>query len=393
MSNTTPQSPNHDPNSDPENDGIDDPVSTGSATTGSVPTDSTPTDSTPTADAQGAAREPISEQIPESLVEPKPVTEPQPVTEPEPVVDRDPGVAQASGVEHMAATGTPRATDAEAASGVPAVSDPVASPVRDDQYAADTDTDVDAASARSPYARQGYPETAAVSAASAASADVPKSSTAHVSQSDESPQTWAPEPAAAAPQIVTPVYITAPVEPKRKGNRGAGILIALLATLVYAIVTALVVWGIFALTKRPGAILHNLLEYLGTPSFYVPIIFFALAFFLLIAIVNRGGWWAYVLGAFVVGAIVYFAYVGSVLLTVQAWNFSPSEVGQILAQLWASPFTFAAAIVAREVPIWFGAWIAARGRRVTARNEEAQRQYEREVAEGPQSTQPTQPAV
>jgi len=191
---------------------------------------------------------------------------------------------------------------------------------------------------------------------------------------------------AAAPYVAAqPVYVAAPQPPKRRGNRGGGILIALLSTVVYAIVSALVVLVIFLLTKRTSDIaMHDFVQYIGTASYYIPIIFFFLAFILLIAIVNRGGWWAYILGAFFVGVIVYFAYIGGVLLTIQAWQFSAPEVGRILSQLWANPLTIGAAIVAREVPIWFGAWIAARGRRVRERNDEAQRQYERDLAEGPQ---------
>lgn len=202
------------------------------------------------------------------------------------------------------------------------------------------------------------------------------------------------EPTAAPPAAetysvpqVTPVYLPAPVPPKRKGNRGAGILIALLATLAYAIVSAIVVLVIFLVTKRTIELaVQEFAQYVATASYIIPIVFFALAFFLLIAIVNRGGWWAYVLGAFFVAVVVYFSYVGGVLLTIQAWQFTPAEVARILNQLWANPLTIGTAVVAREVPIWFGAWIAARGRKVRERNDAAQREYEREVAAGPVTT-------
>jgi hypothetical protein len=185
--------------------------------------------------------------------------------------------------------------------------------------------------------------------------------------------------------VAQPVYVTAPQRPTRKGNRGAGILIALLATIAYAVISALVVLVIFMITKRTTDIaVHDFTQYVGTASYYIPIVFFALAFILLVAIVNRGGWWAYILGAFFVGVVVYFAYVGGVLVTIQAWNFSPGEVNRILSQLWANPLTIGSAIVAREVPIWFGLWIASRGRKVRERNDAAQRDYERALAEGPQ---------
>ncbi|TAM69500.1 MAG: hypothetical protein EPN48_09080 [Microbacteriaceae bacterium] len=203
-------------------------------------------------------------------------------------------------------------------------------------------------------------------------------------------------PTAAAPtaphaptaSYITPVYVAAPQPPKNKGNRSAGILIALLAAVVYAIVSAIAVLVIFLLNRRTARIAtHDLVQYLGTPSFYLPVVIFALALILLIAIVNRGGWWAYVLGAFVVAVIVYFAYIGSVLLTVNAWQFTPAQVGRIVGQLWANPLTLAAAIIAREVPIWFGAWIAARGKKVRQRNLEATEAYEMELAAGPQPIQ------
>jgi len=40
------------------------------------------------------------------------------------------------------------------------------------------------------------------------------------------------------------------------------------------------------------------------------------------------------------------------------------------------------------VPIWFGAWIARRGRTVTAKNAAAKQDYDRRLAEGPQLSRP-----
>jgi hypothetical protein len=73
-----------------------------------------------------------------------------------------------------------------------------------------------------------------------------------------------------------------------------------------------------------------------------------------------------------------------VLLTVQAWTLSSSEIASVLSQQWFAPFAIAAAVIAREVPIWFGAWISRRGRGVTSRNLAARTEYERVLAEGPQ---------
>lgn len=192
-------------------------------------------------------------------------------------------------------------------------------------------------------------------------------------------------PQATATAQQTPIYVQAPAPPRDKGNRGAGLLIALLSTALYAALYAIVTFIFAGLSSNTfaGAAL-KFAEFAVRPVFYVPIIFFFLAFALLIALVNRGGWWAYVLFGFLVAVVVYFSYIGGVLLTVQAWTLTPAEAARFLSGQWFTPGAIAAAVIAREVPIWTGAWIAGRGRRVAARNTEARQEYERLLAEGPQ---------
>lgn len=183
----------------------------------------------------------------------------------------------------------------------------------------------------------------------------------------------------------TPIYVTAPTPPKTLGNRAAGILIGLIATAVFTLVYA----GVAFVISASGAVdvadaTARFTDFIVLPVFYVPVIFFFLAFALLVAIVNRGGWWAYVLGGFAVAVVVYFSYIGGALLAVQAWNLTPSEATRFITSQWLNPGAIAAAVVAREVPIWFGGWIARRGRSVTAKNVAARQEYERQLAEGPQ---------
>ncbi|MEB0002145.1 hypothetical protein QN357_04220 [Cryobacterium sp. RTC2.1] len=186
-----------------------------------------------------------------------------------------------------------------------------------------------------------------------------------------------------------PIYIQAPAPPVDKGNRGAGVLLVLLATVIYAIVYALVAFGIAGAGSGSVAdAAAKFTDFIVLPVFYVPAVFFFIGFSLLVLIVNRGGWWAYVLFGFLVAVIVYFSYIGAALLTVQAWNFTPSEAVRFITAQWLSPYAIAAAVVAREVPIWFGAWIARRGRTVTARNAAARQDYDRRLAEGPQLSRP-----
>jgi hypothetical protein len=204
------------------------------------------------------------------------------------------------------------------------------------------------------------------------------------------PSGIAAEPAASSPPAAapTPVFVVAPTPPKARGNRLMGILIDVVATVAFAIVFAAVALGLYAL-NRPHLAVDLWERYLQTPGFWVPVVVFFLAYALLIAIVNRGRWVAYIVGSFFVGVIVYFGYIGGALLTVHAWQLSLENATQFLGTLWANPLTLAAAIVAREASLWFGAWIAARGRRVRAANLEAQREYDRRLAAGPTGGQST----
>ncbi|MBX0301785.1 hypothetical protein K2F54_17615 [Cryobacterium sp. 1639] len=183
----------------------------------------------------------------------------------------------------------------------------------------------------------------------------------------------------------TPIYVTAPTAPKKLGNRAVGILIGLIATAVFAGIYALVAFFISAAgAANIGDATARFTDFLVLPVFYVPVIFFFLAFALLVAVLNRAGWWAYVLGGFLVAIVVYFSYIGGALLAVQAWTLTASEASRFISTQWLNPGAIAAAIMAREVPIWFGAWIARRGRSVTAKNAAAREEYERQLAEGPQ---------
>jgi hypothetical protein len=225
------------------------------------------------------------------------------------------------------------------------------------------------------------PETAATGPVASAAADQDASDARQAAAADDA-RVPEPVPYAATAAAATPMYVTAPTPPKRRGNRLMGILIDVVATVAFAVVFAAVALGLFAL-REPRTALDLWERYLQTAGFWVPVVVFFLAYALLIAIVNRGGWWAHVLGSFFVGAVVYFGYLGGALLTVQAWTMSLNEANQFVGTLWTNPLTIASAVVAREAALWFGAWIAARGRRVRAANLEAQRDYERRVAAGP----------
>ncbi|MBG6238969.1 hypothetical protein IWX78_001948 [Mycetocola sp. CAN_C7] len=176
-----------------------------------------------------------------------------------------------------------------------------------------------------------------------------------------------------------PVYVQAPSEPKAKGNRGFGILVSLLATVVFAAIYAVVLALLLVANNGSVDVVNDVVV---KAPFWIPVIFFFVGMVLVVAVVNRGGWWAYVLGGFVVAAIVYGSYLGGVLIE-QASRITPSEVAGVVQNALFSPAAVVAFVIGREVPIWFGAWIAARGRKVKERNVEARNEYERILDQGP----------
>ncbi|WP_104127846.1 hypothetical protein [Cryobacterium sp. Y57] len=195
------------------------------------------------------------------------------------------------------------------------------------------------------------------------------------------------------PPAQSPIYVQAPTKPKNRSNRGGGVLIALLATVVFALLYAVAAFILIGMTSTTMAVtLSSFMLFASLPISYVPVLFFFLAFIGLISLVNRGGWWAYVLFGFVVAVIVYFSFIGAALLGLlldgTSDALSQADVSRFVASLWLNPYAIAAAIIAREVPIWAGAWIARRGRRVTAKNLEARTEYERLLADGPHVTRP-----
>ena len=202
--------------------------------------------------------------------------------------------------------------------------------------------------------------------------------------------TLAPEPApiTVAPTPPQAIYVQAPNPPKTRGNRGFGILVGLLATLAFAVLYAgvafLLITG-FGAGRGDGFGVFT--EFLARPVYWVPIAAFLLAFALLAAILNKAAWWTWAVFGLFIGVAVYFAYIGGALLTVEAWRLTFEEAQDFVAQRWLDPFAIAAAIIARELPIWFGGWIAAHGRTVAERNREAREEYDRQIAAGPRVRQ------
>ena len=172
------------------------------------------------------------------------------------------------------------------------------------------------------------------------------------------------------------VYVQAPVPPKLRGNRGVGVLLAILGPAVFAAAFAGIAFLLIATTlSNQGA---TFAQFITTSVFLVPVSIFLIAFILLVLIVNRAGWAAHVFGSLLVGLVVYFGTAGVAVLLYAVGG----GAGQpTYADMLANPFVIIAALLAREVSIWIGLAIAARGRRVKARNLELVDEWEQEHAE------------
>jgi len=191
----------------------------------------------------------------------------------------------------------------------------------------------------------------------------------------EEPVAGYAEPGPGAPQYVV---VEAPREPRRHGNRGTGSLLAVAGAVIFG---ALLVGATYLLGLASGADGFAFVQYI---KFYLPIVIFLIAFVLLVLIVNRGAWWTYILGSLVVGAVVYVgtaaAAAGVDQLSVQLGQLQAADVSSIGDGL-GSPFVIVAAVLAREVALWWGSLIAHRGRRMTAKNRVAREDFDRQLAD------------
>ena len=189
--------------------------------------------------------------------------------------------------------------------------------------------------------------------------------------------------AAAAPQ---PIFVQAPEAPRPRGNRAAAGAIGLLAAVAFAVLYLAVGLGVDAIKGDvTGAnVGTTALEALATWSLWVPVVVFFLGFWLLGAIINRGRWGHWVVFGILVGVAAYAGHILGALFQAPFWNLTASEGATLVEGELLTPLAIAAFIIGRELTIWFGAWAAARAKRVTELNIEAQREYERTLEAGPQ---------
>ncbi|SDQ45394.1 ABC transporter [Microbacterium sp. cf332] len=213
-------------------------------------------------------------------------------------------------------------------------------------------------------------------------ADDRNARTTSVSSSEPVAETSTPG-AAPSPQ---PIFVQAPEAPTPRGNRGAAGAIGLLAAVVFAIVYLGAALGIDAL--RGEVTVANIGEQALAAAtswwLWVPVAVFFLAFWILGAFINRGRWGLWVLLGLLVGLASYAGHIAGQLFQAPFWTIAPSQALTLVSEQAFAPLALVALVAGRELTIWFGAWVAARGRRVTELNAEAQREYERTLEAGPQ---------
>mgnify|MGYP003494577841 CR=1 FL=1 len=203
---------------------------------------------------------------------------------------------------------------------------------------------------------------------------------ARVSEPTVAPTIVAP---VASPQ---PIFVQAPEAPQPRGNRAAAGAIGILAALSFAALLLGAILGISAIEgKLDGAEIGSLiLDTVLSPAFWVPVVVFFVAFWLLGAIINRGRWGHWVIFGILVGAASYGGFLLGQLINAPFWEITSAEGATLVEQNLFAPLAIASFIFGRELTIWFGAWVAKRGKRVSELNVESLREYERTLEAGPQ---------
>jgi hypothetical protein len=195
------------------------------------------------------------------------------------------------------------------------------------------------------------------------------------------------EPAVvAAPVAVAPesaprevVYVQAPTPPAPRHNRGFGVLISLLGAVAFALLFIGVVAVIVAIAG--ASVDETLGQFLRSIAFWVPVAVYAVVSILFALIVNRAAWWAHALGSLFVAALTYAISAGIILLALDVIGMTPEQGVQKVAEVFGSPWLITALVIAREVSLWFGLAISARGRRVKERNVADRAAFEQSVAD------------
>ena len=182
------------------------------------------------------------------------------------------------------------------------------------------------------------------------------------------------------------IFVQAPEEPTKRGNRAFAGVVGLIATVIFA-----VLYMAATLLPRGGEVLTSF-DALGTaaltevasPGFWIPVATFFLAFWLLGAILNTAKWGYWVVFGLLVGLLSLAGHVLGQIIAANPWLITPTQALELARTSVFSVPGLVALVIGRELPVWFGGWIARRGRKVIAANAEAQEEFQRILDAGPQ---------
>lgn len=190
---------------------------------------------------------------------------------------------------------------------------------------------------------------------------------------------------AAGPAAPQPIFVQAPEPPRLRGNRGAAGAIGLLAAVAFGVLYLAAALGLQGL--RGEVTVANvgtaMLAALQSWWLWVPVVVFFVGFWLLGAIINRGRWGHWVVFGVLVGLVAYAGHLLGQLFQAPFWTLTARQGADLVQGQLLAPLAIVAFVLGRELTIWFGAWVSARGKRVTELNDEAQREYERTLEAGP----------
>jgi hypothetical protein len=178
------------------------------------------------------------------------------------------------------------------------------------------------------------------------------------------------------------IQVQAPTTPVKRSNRGFGIGVMLLSSLVFAAIYGAIIYLVtfFFLDASVDDGTQGVLQALGTPVFWVPVLVYLVACILWVLIVNRAGGWLHVLFGLIVGVLAYASVVAVLSVTASLAESRPEDFTDFVFRSLIDSRALLAFIVARELPIWFGAWVGRRGRKLREQHAEARRVYDDELA-------------
>jgi hypothetical protein len=168
------------------------------------------------------------------------------------------------------------------------------------------------------------------------------------------------------------VYVDRPQPPRVRGNRGLGVLLVVLGTVLYAVLVAFTVLIVMRVTTDQATLTD-----LANPGYWLPVLVFFVVFLLSVLLLNRASWPAHLVSSLVVALLVY-ALSGFLVAVVEVYALH-NDVP--VADALASPVAIVSAVLAREIALWAGVILGRRGRSLTARNAAERAEYDRRLAE------------